>query len=80
MVYVSLLQLKFINLSLPRAYQLFYLESLHIFEVFVCIFNCKYICEFALGYVFFIYPMTVVHMFNGSSEYYATLLLAPAEG
>ena len=37
-------------------------------------------CEFALGYMFFTYPLTDVPKATRSSECYASFLLAPAEG
>ena len=47
----------------------------------VCIFILQiYFCEFALGYMFFIYPLTEVHKITRGSECYASFLLAPAEG
>ena len=68
---------------LPRVcYNLLnYLESLRITKYTVCIFILQiYFCEFALGYMFFIYPLTEVHKITRSSECYAAFLLAPAEG
>ena len=82
-VHVSLLNCSsdLFILSLPRAYQNLFISSHFtfwsiLFASFIANISlriCPWICVF-------IYPMTEVHMFNGSSECYATLLLAPAEG